>query len=270
MLLGFSNMRDAKKKEDQEYIDSMLEKQNTSSKQKQHTDFYKSLDGSFIIGSLFVSIFITLFYFFTKYDIINININDIAIINSVIPILFVLFVFSVYFVFLSFLFWLFCLLFVKTKNHLLIFIIKLLISIILTVLVFMSVMPGVGDHGSTPTMAKTLLSAQINNPGAESCTDPISFTRSRSMLSAEGTAINTGFSPEQVYFINPENLELFDTSNSKILIYNGTTTSKVNICVLCDNGKTELEEALQANGISSTISSTTEGELLCAVYPRKM
>lgn len=120
-------MKDKKKKEDQEYIDTILEKQNTFS--KQNTDFYKSLDSSFLIGGLFVSfLFIILFILFrdTSNSILN---------NHVISLIFAaIFIFSVVYVIFSFLFWIVGLT-IKTKNYKYNLIVKLSFSIILTIII---------------------------------------------------------------------------------------------------------------------------------------
>lgn len=259
-------MKDAKK-EDQEYIDSMLEKHNLSSP-KHDNEYYRKLDNSILQWCPFVLVL---------FIIISILLSSISGSNThIISFIFiVIFIFAVLYIIFSFLFWIVGLLSKKTKNYKFNLIVKLLISIILAILITYTVSTPIcaGCGGSTPTNATTqLLKFQINNPGAESCTDPVTFSRTNKTLTAEDITRYMGLDPEQVIFANPENIEIFDTStsNSQILNYNGTSNKKVAMCVLCANGKIGLEQALQANGINNTtITSTIEEELLCAVYPRR-
>ncbi|HPV66271.1 MAG TPA: hypothetical protein PK655_02350 [archaeon] len=251
-------MENIKKKEDQEYIDSVLEKENVST--KHNTDFYKKLDSSFLIGSLFVSVlYVITVFLFPIAGVFN---------NHVINFIFTAtFIFAVSYIVFYLLFWVVGLFFKKIRNYKFNFIAKLVISIILAIII--TNMMTVIACRSTPTKAtRMLIKDQINNLGAEGCTDPILFTKSRSTLIEEGITITTGLGPEQVYFINPENIPNFDTKDN-ILKYGASSSKRVMMCVLCDNGKTGLEKALQAHDINTTINSTTDEKILCAVYPRK-
>ncbi len=254
-------MENIKKKEDQEYIDSVLEKENVST--KHNTDFYKKLDSSFLIGSLFVSVLYVITVFLFPAGVFN---------NHVINFIFTAtFIFAVSYIVFYLLFWVVGLFFKKIRNYKFNFIAKLVISIILAIIIInlMTVCIGCKSMVRTPkTSTKMLIKDQINNLGAEGCTDPILFTKSRSTLTVEGITITTGLGPEQVYFINPENIPDFDTKDN-ILKYGASSSKRVMMCVLCDNGKTGLEKALQAHDINTTINSTTDEKTLCAVYPRK-
>lgn len=256
-------MENIKKKEDQEYIDSVLEKENVST--KHNTDFYKKLDSSFLIGSLFVSVlYVITVLLFPIAGVFN---------NHVINFIFTAtFIFAVSYIVFNLLFWVVGLFFKKIRNYKKFnFIAKLVISIILAIIIInlMTVCIGCKSMVRTPkTSTKMLIKDQINNLGAEGCTDPILFTKSRSTLTVEGITITTGLGPEQVYFINPENIPNFDTKDN-ILKYGASSSKRVMMCVLCDNGKTRLEKALQAHDINTTINSTTDEKTLCAVYPRK-
>lgn len=154
---------------------------------------------------------------------------------------------------------------VKIKTKLILSIITLIIVIIL----ILSSIPCLGCNGSTPTQAtKSVLKTQMNNPGAESCTESVTFSRSNSQLSAEGITRDTGLSPEQVVFANPKEISGFEASNS-LLKYTNPSNKKVIMCIVCsDNGKTGLELALIANEVSTTINSTKEEQTLCVVYPK--
>lgn len=254
------------KKEDQEYLDSMLEKHNIST--KYDNEYYRKLDNTILQWCPFVLIL---------FIILSILWSSIAGSNKQIISFFiftVIFIFAVLYIIFSFLFWIVELLSKKTKNYKFNLIVKLSISIILAILITYTVSTPIcaGCGGSTPTIATTqLLKSLIDNPGAESCTYPVTFTISKSTLSAESITRDTGLEPEQVYFANPEDIVNFDAIDSQLLKYTATSSKKVAICAICSqDGKTGLEQALQENGISNTtINSIIEGETICAVYPRK-
>ncbi|HOZ36187.1 MAG TPA: hypothetical protein PLK55_04365 [archaeon] len=181
--------------------------------------------------------------------------------------------FSAVYLIWSFCFWIIGLISKKT-NYKFNFIIKSATSIVLAILiVYILSIPLCGDNcggrnTSPTTNAKTLLGTQVNNPGAESCTESVVFTKQNSQLSAEGITQNTGLDPEQVIFSNPQDISNFQASNS-LLKYTGTANKRVIMCIVCSEGKTNLERALIDNEINVTVNSTIEGQTLCIVYPRK-
>ena len=119
-------MENIKKKEDQEYIDSVLEKENVST--KHNTDFYKKLDSSFLIGSLFVSVlYVITVFLFPIAGVFN---------NHVINFIFTAtFIFAVSYIVFYLLFWVVGLFFKKIRNYKFNFIAKLVISIILAIII---------------------------------------------------------------------------------------------------------------------------------------
>ena len=143
--------------------------------------------------------------------------------------------------------------------------------IVIVILLFISSFSMFDGRNFNPTdYTRSLLKTQINNPGAESCTDPVTFTRSKSTISAEGITRDTGMSPEQVIFSNPLEIVNFDIPNSSQLKYMGWQNKRVMICIICSqNGKTGLQQALIANNVNSNINLTIEEETICIVYPRR-
>jgi len=143
--------------------------------------------------------------------------------------------------------------------------------------VLISVIGGIGGISGDPTTAtKQLLKNQINNPGAESCTDPVEFSAKKNKsLAAMGITKDSGLDSEQVFFTNEPNEGVtgFEVnSTGSILQYISQSSKKVVICVICAEGTENLEQALEDNlGASNGVSVPTgvEGETFCAVYPKK-
>jgi hypothetical protein len=232
---------------------------------------YKKLDNTFI---LFCPSFIILMF------IVGILSSTIGAAILKYPIIFTIFlflgIFSAVYLIWSFCFWIVGLISQKARdNHKFRFMTKLITSVIVAILItYTLLVPICGDNcggrNTSPiTNTKILLQTQINNPGAEQCTDYVTFSRSNSQLSAEGITRDTGLNPDQVVFANPREIPGFEASNS-LLKYGLTTKKNVFVCIICsDNGKTRLEQALVDNGASTTINSTIEGQTLCVVYPKK-
>lgn len=149
------------------------------------------------------------------------------------------------------------------------------LAILGVLLNILGVLPGLNKDPTKTT--KTLLTDQINNPGAESCTDPVTFTRSKSTLSAEGITVNTGIDMKQVFFANPENIPNFNPNDTATLIrYSATSTKKVMMCIVCSSDNSTLPEAITANaktdpqdGEISLPDELSSGETVCVIYPRK-
>lgn len=184
-------------------------------------------------------------------------------------------IFSTVYLIWSFCFWIVGLISQKARdNHKFRFMTKFITSIIVAILITWTLfMPLCGDNcggrNLTPiSSTKTLLQIQMNNPGAEMCTDSVTFSRSNSQLSSEGVTINSGLNPEQVVFANPQEISNFEASNS-LLKYTGTANKKVIMCIICSEGKSDLQQALIENNVSTTVNSTIEGQTLCVVYPKK-
>lgn len=143
-------------------------------------------------------------------------------------------------------------------------------TIILLIILIIGNFANLDGRSLSPIIStKQLLSDQIDNPGAESCTDPVTFTKKVSQISAEELTRNTRLNYEQVIFANPDDILNFYASNYS-LKYTGTTNKKVIMCAICSgNGKTGLERALQKNGVNLTTISSTIEETLCVIYPKK-
>lgn len=147
------------------------------------------------------------------------------------------------------------------------------LAILGVLLNILGVLPGLNKDPTKTT--KTLLTDQINNPGAESCTDPVTFTRSKSTLSAEGITVNTGIEMTQVYFDNPETISNFDPKDS-ILRYGASGSKKVMMCIVCSSDKSTLDQAIEANqktdppdNFKTQPTELSSGETVCVIYPRK-
>ena len=148
--------------------------------------------------------------------------------------------------------------------------------------VLISVIGGVNPlSGDAKTATSQKLKAQMNNPGAVDCTEPVTFKKGIS-LATEGITKDSGLDPQQVFFTNAiDSVTNFpEPSGTKsVLRYSGTSSKKVVLCIICsDNGKTGLETAITNNEISSfndwpTSSGNYElpenGETACIVYPKK-
>jgi len=150
--------------------------------------------------------------------------------------------------------------------------VSLIISIIFIILIINSINASRNYYSSKQLVPSTsqLLKTQINTPGRERCTAPVMFTIQNPQLSAEGITANTGLEPEQIIFINPQEITGFEVSNPQLLKYTLTSSKKVIMCAICsDYGKEALEQALIANGVPTTINSTIAEKTLCAVYPKK-
>ena len=121
---------------------------------------------------------------------------------------------------------------------------------------------------------KTLLNDQINYPGSQSCTDAVSFTRTRSAIATEAITKDIGLDRGQIYFDNPETIENFNTDVPQILKYTATSTKKVTMCVICSDSKSNLENAInlnkkQTDNFSSVPANLTDDQTICVIYPRR-
>jgi len=150
------------------------------------------------------------------------------------------------------------------------------LAILGVLLNILGVLPGLNKDPSSST--KTLLGTQVNNPGAESCTEAVTFTRSKSTLSAEGITINSGLDIDQVFFANPQKISTF-TANTALLRYNSNSSKKVMMCIICSSDKENLKAAIDANkreddggfepeDDSGIITSLPSNQTVCVVYPR--
>lgn len=152
------------------------------------------------------------------------------------------------------------------------------LAILGVLLNILGVLPGLNKDPASST--KTLLGTQINNPAAESCTEAVTFTRSKSTLSAEGITTNSGLDTEQVFFANPQGITTF-TAKASLLRYNSSSTKRVTMCIICSSDKTKLETAINANKqeedgefapeeetLNSFINNLPTNQTVCVVYPR--
>lgn len=182
---------------------------------------------------------------------------------------------SVYLIW-SFLFWIVGLISIKAReNYKFKLMVKSGTAIVFTIMVIFSMsMPicaggNCGGRNLNPTQkTNQFLKQQINNPGSLMCTDVVTFQKDSSLV-AQGITKDTGLDYSQVYFANPEGIPNFDVSNHSVLKYTETSKKNVTICIICDEGKTGLQEAAIQNGINTTIDSNIEYETLCLVYPKK-
>jgi len=252
------------KKEDQDYIDSQINKKSKIDK----SDYYKKQNLTVLILSFAGLILAAILgILFTPLD-GRINIFMLLIIG-------VLLAFSSTYIVSSIILGILSIFFKKLKQNYIKFIIKILVSsattviaVVILVIVFSSIPPT--GPGKPADATKFLLKTQINTPGAEQCTAPVMFTIQKPQLSAEGITTDTGLEPEQVIFINPQEITGFEVSNPQLLKYTLTSSKKVIMCAICsDYGKEALEQALIANGVPTTINSTIAEKTLCAVYPKK-
>jgi len=251
------------KKEDQDYIDSQINKKSKIDK----SDYYKKQNLTVLILSFAGLILAAILgILFTPLD-GRINIFMLLIIG-------VLLAFSSTYIVSSIILGILSIFFKKLKQNYIKFIIKILVSsattviaVVILVIVFSSIPPT--GPGKPADATKFLLKTQINTPGAEQCTAPVMFTIQKPQLSAEGITTDTGLEPEQVIFINPQEITGFEVSGS-LLKYTGTTNQNVVMCIICaTDGKTGLELALINNNVPTSINSTIEEKTLCAVYPKK-
>lgn len=186
---------------------------------------------------------------------------------------FIIFLFSLSYLVLSILTSIFNLIFKKLSNHFTANVLfKVIFSILFVIIISVVVgsIPSLGKYGNSVTSTKQLLRNQINNPGSLMCTDTILFTKEDSTLSAQSISKDSGFESNHIYFNNGDLLEFEITDNNKLLKYIGASSKKkIKICIICDEGKTGLQEALTQNGINTTIDSNIEGQTLCLVYPQR-
>ena len=146
--------------------------------------------------------------------------------------------------------------------------------------VLISVIGGIGGISGDPTTAaKQLLKNQINNPGAESCTDPVEFSAKKNKsLAASGITKDSGLDVEQVVFTafpDGDKMKItgFKTNVSGTLLqYESQSSRKVVICIICDEAH-RLNTAIGDNlgeSYSSLIEDDSENyETKCIVYPKK-
>ena len=121
---------------------------------------------------------------------------------------------------------------------------------------------------------KTLLNDQINYPGSQACTDAVSFTKNRNVIATEAITKDTGLDKSQVYFDNPETIDNFNTEVPQLLKYTASSTKKVTVCVICSDGKSNLENAINLNkkttdNFSQIPTTMTDDQTICVIYPRK-
>lgn len=251
------------KKEDQEYLDSEINKQNKTDK----INYYKTQNKSvFILSFAGILLSFVLGILFTPIE-GQINILVLLIIVG-------LFAFSASYMFLSFILEILSIFIKKLKeDHYTKFTIQMVISSVIVIVVLILVIIGnlLGTTGRVvnPEMhTSLLLRQQINNPGSLMCTDVVTFQKDASLV-AQGITKDTGLDYLQVYFANPEGIPNFNVSNHSVLKYTGTSKKNVVMCIICDEGKTGLQEAAIQNGINTTIDSNIEYETLCLVYPKK-
>ncbi len=145
---------------------------------------------------------------------------------------------------------------------------------LICIIFILSSIPCLGCNSNiNPTNAsKNLLLSQINNSGAESCTDTVTFTRSKSLFSGAITS-NTGLDKEQIYFDNPESITNFETDNNT-LRYTANNSKKVKMCIICSSEKENLMYAINANKkvndqFRELPTTLLNGETVCVIYPRK-
>lgn len=182
---------------------------------------------------------------------------------------------SVYIIW-SFLFWIIGLISIKAReNYKFKLMVKSGTAIVFTIMVIFSMSMSIcaggncGGRNLNPIQkTNQFLKQQINNPGSLMCTDVVTFQKDSSLV-AQGITKDTGLDYSQVYFANPEGIPNFDVSNHSVLKYTETSKKNVSMCIICDEGKTGLQQVLAQNGISTTIDSNIEYETLCLVYPKK-
>jgi len=233
---------------------------------------YKELDKNIILWSLILFILAIII------GILSSKIGALISTFGTIGIIFwyLLIAFTSVYIIWSFLFWIVGLISIKAReNYKFKLMVKSGTAIVFTIMVIFSMsMPicaggNCGGRNTTPLKnANQLLRNQIDNPGAESCTDVVTFQKDISLV-AQGITKDTGLDYSQVYFDNPEGIPNFDVSNHSVLKYTETSKKNVTMCIICDDGKTGLQEAAIQNGINTTIDSNIEGETLCLVYPKK-
>ena len=146
--------------------------------------------------------------------------------------------------------------------------------------VLISVIGGIGGISGDPTTAtKQLLKNQINNPGAESCTDPVEFSAKKNKsLAASGITKDSGLDVEQVVFTafdddDKMHISGFTTQGDGALLqYNSQSSRKVVVCIICDEAH-RLNDAIGDNlgdSYADLIEDDPENyETKCIVYPKK-
>lgn len=264
------------KKEDEDYIYDSVNKGNKSIANSKGGDKYQKIDQ--IIMWFCPSVIILMIIIGILFSMMSGSISNSTVIFTI---FIFLGVFSAVYLIWSFCFWIVGLISKKARdNHKFRFMTKLLTSIIVAILFTLTLfMPLCGDNcggrNNTPlTNINQLLKTQIDNPGVERCTDSVTFTRNNPQLSAEGITKDTGLSSEQIYFDNPEDISVFNASNSKLLKYTATSSKKVVMCALCSNDKTNLQAAIYQNQKQEDIfsqipSAIPDNQTACIVYPRK-
>ena len=252
------------KKEDQEYIDSEINKQEETN----DLDYYKKQHKSFFIlsfaGILLSAVLSALF------STIGGEINFLILLLII-----GIFTISASYIVLASILEIISLFFIKLKeDYKTKFTIQMVISSVIVILVLIFVILGntfnMAGNLNPATATKQLLRQQINYPGSLICTDTVRFSKEKLTLSSQEISNNSGLDYSQVYFDNPEHLPNFDVSNRSVLKYTSTSNKNVVMCIICsNNGKLELQEALIQNEINTIIDSNIEGETLCLVYPKK-
>ncbi|HOW29649.1 MAG TPA: hypothetical protein PK685_03190 [archaeon] len=273
------------KKEDEEYLDSVIEKQNNISKTEEKEDpkesqeEYNKYNTKIIIGILIMASLPILFLIIL---ILGINIPN--GLNDLVPFVFYLgsicILFAIVILFISVIYE-FIALFNKDLEQKLenksvrVYKHKVNLSLIITaclllLFIISAQLPAPSRRSQNPTVyTAQLLRQQINYPGVENCTDKVTFKRNSSLI-AESIIKNTGLDNTQVYLNNLDNLIGFESTNSQILKYTGSSNKNVEVCIICsDNGKTGLQQAMEEYGITTVIDSNIERETLCLVYPKK-
>ena len=274
------------KKEDQDYIDSEISKQNNLKQQQVNTnvktvDAPKKADNKLLIFALILLVISILFgvLLFSGLKLsseLSLILYFGLLIVGGISLLFLV-IHSAVYVFFEFIG-----LFNKEQEKVdnsekksNITIVIVLIFIVLFIVLSFIPMPRTNRVSNPSTATKQLIHSQINNPGAVVCTGYVEFSKARTPeLSTEGIVKDSGLEKGQVYFTTPiEGIVGFSTENPEVLVYNSNTKKKVVMCVLCDEHSdisSPITERLGNLGLTAVdIDSSNNGQTVCIVFPRK-
>lgn len=274
------------KKEDQDYIDSEIKKQNNLKQQKVNTNVKtietpKKADNKLLLFALIFLVISILGIFLVNSglklpsELYGILIYGLLIVGGISLLFLVIYLaVSVFFEFIG--------LFnkeqekvdnsEKIKN---VTIIIVLIFILLFIILSFIPMPRPSRVGNPTTATRQLIHSQINNPGSVVCTGYVEFSKARTPeLSTEGIVKDSGLEKGQVYFTTPiEGIVGFSAENPEVLVYNSNSKKKVVMCVLCDEHSdisSPITERLGNLGLTAVdIDSSNNGQTVCIVFPRK-
>ncbi|MFA5746248.1 MAG: hypothetical protein WCX82_00050 [archaeon] len=172
---------------------------------------------------------------------------------------------------LSFIMWTFQSIFKKLSDHFKVDIfLKLFVWIIISVILFVLIRGHFTEHNyNSPTniIKSKLLHSAIETPELEHCSDSIIFNKGTYRITSESVTKETGLLPEQIIFINPQDINKFEVKDNVLQNKDFYPKSYI-ICAICDVGKTKLQSTLIVNNINTIIDSNIEGQTLCAVYPK--